>query len=152
MAFQGTVTGNLGRDPQLQYTQSGKAVINLDIGATPRQKNRDTNQWEDAGKPVWLRITLWEVTAERIANMQLSKGDQVAVTGTLVIKTFRLNDGTEGTSLELLNPRFLGAVPKQAKYGNPSMQGTQGAYGETVQWGNATSDKDPWETQEPAPF
>lgn len=150
MAFQGTVTGNLGRDPQLKYTQAGKAVLDLNIGATPRQKNRQTEQWEDAGESVWVTVSLWEQAAEKVANMQLHKGDHVAVEGTLTVRAFKYEDGTKGASLELLRPRFLGAIPKQMRQANPQTQGAQSAYGSNVQWGQPANDQ--WASSEPAPF
>lgn len=145
MAFTGTLTGNLGQDPQIRYTDSGKALLELSVAATPRGKRPNSDQWEDVGATVWLRVTFWEQDAERVANMRLSKGDQVAVSGTLKIRKYTGQDGKPADSLELYRPRFLGAVPR-----NPQAQ-APAAHGENIQWDNPQAGS-PWETQEPAPF
>lgn len=145
MAFTGTLTGNLGQDPQMRYTDSGKALLHLRIAATPRGKRPNSDQWEDVGAPVWLAVTFWERDAERVANMRLSKGDQVAVSGTLKIREYTRQDGKPGESLELHRPRFLGAVPR-----NPQPQ-APAAHGDNIQWDNPQAGS-PWETQTAAPF
>ncbi len=145
MSFTGTLTGNLGQDPQMRYTDSGKALLQLNIAATPRGKHPNSDQWEDVGAPVWLGITFWEQDAEKVANLQLQKGDQVAVSGTLKIREYTRRDGQTAYSLELHRPRFLGAVPR-----NPQAQ-APAAHGENIQWDNPQAGN-PWETQKTAPF
>lgn len=144
MAFTGTLTGNLGQDPQMRYTDSGKALLQLNIAATPRGKRPNSDQWEDVGAPVWLGVTFWEQDAEKVANLQLQKGDQVAVSGTLKIREYTRRDGQTAYSLELHRPRFLGAVPR-----NPQSQ-APAAHGENIQWDNPQAGN-PWENQA-APF
>ncbi|WP_297572257.1 single-stranded DNA-binding protein [uncultured Actinomyces sp.] len=148
MAFTGTLTGNLGQDPQMRYTDSGKALLQLSIAATPRGKRPNSDQWEDVGAPVWLGVTFWEQDAERVANLQLQKGDQVAVSGTLKIREYTRRDGQTAYSLELHRPRFLGAVPRNPQ---PAQGQGQGAHGENIQW-DVNNQANPWETQETAPF
>lgn len=143
MAFTGTLTGNLGQDPQMRYTDSGKALLQLSIAATPRGKRPNSDQWEDVGAPVWLAVTFWEQDAERVANMRLQKGDQVAVSGTLKIREYTRRDGQTAYSLELHRPRFLGAVPR-----NPQ---APAGHRENIQWDNPQAGS-PWETQTTAPF
>lgn len=145
MSFTGTLTGNLGQDPQMRYTDSGKALLQLNIAATPRGKRPNSDQWEDVGAPVWLGVTFWEQDAERIANLQLNKGDQVAVSGTMKIREYTRRDGQTAYSLELHRPRFPGAVPR-----NPQAQ-APAAHGENIQWDNPQAGN-PWETQKTAPF
>ena len=48
--------GNLAADPELRYTPAGKAVADIRVGATPRVKNRQTDQWEDDGLTQWYRV------------------------------------------------------------------------------------------------
>ncbi|KTR02141.1 single-stranded DNA-binding protein, partial [Curtobacterium luteum] len=42
-----TVIGNLTADPELRYTQNGKAVANFTIASTPRTFDRQNNEWKD---------------------------------------------------------------------------------------------------------
>ena len=129
MSAKVTVTGNLGRDPEVRYTNAGTAVSELNIAATHSTKDKQTGQWSDVGVPLWLRATFWEDQAEHLANV-LRKGDRVTVEGILVRKEFQKRDGTTGEGLELTSARFLGVVPRRsqnaAQAAPPSFQ--QGSY------------------------
>jgi single-strand DNA-binding protein len=72
-----TLTGNLAADPDLKYTQQGKAVTNLTVMVNRRTKQGD--QWVDANVTGW-RVTCWEEMAERVAE-SLKRGDPVIVSG-----------------------------------------------------------------------
>lgn len=78
-----TITGRLGDDPALRFTQGGKAVANLRL-AHSKRKQVD-GAWVDDGPAIWLDVTLWEGRAERIAE-QARKGDEVLVTGRLTVR------------------------------------------------------------------
>jgi single-strand DNA-binding protein len=106
-----TVTGNLGQDPELRWSQQGKAILGLSIGCTPRRLNKQTNEWENVGEDVWVRATFWEEEAQRLVEV-LRKGSKVSVEGTLSRRVYQRSDGGQGESLELVGARFLGVVPK----------------------------------------
>ena len=72
-----TLTGNLAGDPDLKYTQQGKAVTNLTVMVNRRTKQGD--QWADANVTGWP-VTCWEDMAEQVAE-RLRKGDPVVVYG-----------------------------------------------------------------------
>ena len=67
------IIGNLGRDPEVKYTPSGKAVANFSVAINDgTQDNPHTS---------WVAVTAWDKTAERMATMQ--KGDCVDAVGRL---------------------------------------------------------------------
>jgi len=78
-----TITGRLGEDPALRFTQSGKAVANLRLAHSKRKQVN--GEWVDDGPTLWLDVTCWEGRAERIAE-QARKGDEILVTGTLTVR------------------------------------------------------------------
>ncbi|WP_266194706.1 single-stranded DNA-binding protein, partial [Salmonella enterica] len=78
------VTGNIAQ-PELRFTNNGKPVLELRIGATPRKQNPQTKEWEDWGAPLWYSATFWEAEAEHLAQT-LQKGMKVTVTGTQVVE------------------------------------------------------------------
>ena len=53
-----TVVGNLTADPELRTTGKGASVASFTIASTPRNWNRDSNQFED-GQALFLRCTAW---------------------------------------------------------------------------------------------
>lgn len=93
-----TLIGNLGADPELRYTPSGKAVANLRL-AVNRSWKGDDGEWQE--ESIWFKASLWEQRAERVAE-HMRKGDQVYVEGRLKpVRVYQRNDGTMGTELEV---------------------------------------------------
>ncbi len=74
-----TILGNLGRDPELRYTATGKPVATLSIATSSRRKNK-SGQWEDETQ--WHRVTVLGEQAEW-AGEKLTKGRTVYVEGAL---------------------------------------------------------------------
>jgi single-strand DNA-binding protein len=62
--------GNLGRDPELRYTQGGQAVANFTLATSERFANKSGEQQE---RTEWHRIVAWGKTGELCAQY-LSKG------------------------------------------------------------------------------
>lgn len=78
-----TIQGLAGitAEPDLKYTNNGKAVLNIRFAFNDRRFNEQANQWEDT-KTFYVDGTAWEDTALRLAD-QLRMGDQVYVEGRL---------------------------------------------------------------------
>lgn len=96
-----TITGvaRLVADPELSFTQSGKAMAKLRLAFNSRRLNKQTNQWED-GDVCWLRGTAWERLAEHAAET-LEKGSEVIVTGEIRTEEWE-RDGQKHSATALL--------------------------------------------------
>ena len=105
------ITGNIGQQPEVRFTQTGTATLNFSIGCTPRRKDRNSDRWEDDGAPLWITVTLWGDEAERLADI-LHTGDRVSVNGILKRRVYDRRDGGQGESLELVGARDLAVIPK----------------------------------------
>jgi single-strand DNA-binding protein len=123
-----TVVANLVKDPEIRYTQNGKAVVSLRLADTPRSLNPVTNEWED-GTTLWLTAVAWDSLAENAAA-SLAKGMKVVVTGSLTQRNYKTKDGEDRIELEIkaeeISPslRYATAtVTKKAstKGGSPSV-------------------------------
>ena len=137
-----TATGRLGADPELKFTQSGKAVTNFRI-ACDKRKN-ENGEWKTLST-VWLSVSLWENDAEAAAE-HLAKGDLVTVVGQLNVREYDRKDGTKGQSIEIDYGRVSKALPRsgggnaqrpaQAAASNPweTSQASQGG----AAWGSET--------------
>lgn len=110
MSAEITVTGNLTRDPETSKTKSGELVVRLGIAATRRQFDKKTNEWVDDGEPLYLNASFFGDSYEYITDL-VSKGDQVTVTGTLVLRGWESKKGS-GQSLEIRFSKFLGYMKK----------------------------------------
>ena len=94
-----TVVGNLVDDPELRFTPSGAAVANFRIASTPRNFNRQTNEWED-GEALFLSCSIWRQAAENVAE-SLQKGMRVVVQGRLKSRSYETREGEKRTVMEL---------------------------------------------------
>jgi single-strand DNA-binding protein len=72
--FNGTLTGNIGRDPDFQTTQSGQMVSKFSLAVRqPKKQGQDQPAF-------WVKVEVWGKQAEYVANY-LKKGNSVCVTG-----------------------------------------------------------------------
>ncbi len=98
--------GNLGRDPELRYTQSGQAVVNFTLATTENWTNRNGEREE---RTEWHRIVAWGKTAELCAQY-LSKGRTVYVEGRLQTREWEDREGQKRRTTEITaqTVQFLG--------------------------------------------
>lgn len=95
--FQTTITANVTRDPELRYTASGKAVVNLPLAHNSRTKVG--SDWVD-GETTYLEAVLWEDMAEHAAET-FHRGDRVLVTGEITVEGYTGTDGAKRTKVVL---------------------------------------------------
>lgn len=91
----------LGGDPELRFTQSGKAVASFSAIAS-KSKNvgtRENPDWQD-DKEIWVRVTVWDKIAENVAE-SLEKGSRVVIIGEIFTEKYTDRDGNERTSLNV---------------------------------------------------
>jgi single-strand DNA-binding protein len=88
-----TVSGNLTRDPELKFTDSGLARVRFGIASTRKVKDKETTSFYD--------VVAFGKTAENIQE-SLSKGAGILVTGRLEVRQYDKNDGTKGTAVEVV--------------------------------------------------
>ena len=92
------IIGNLGADPELRYTPSGKAVADLRVAVNDRSRGPD-GEWQE--ETHWFRVELWEQAAERAAERS-AKGPQGLRRGrSCDAREFEGKDGEKRTSLEI---------------------------------------------------
>lgn len=72
--------GNLTRDPEVRYLQSGTAVTEVGLAINRQWTDRNSNERKE--ETTFVDVTLWGRTAE-IAGEYLSKGRQVYIEGRL---------------------------------------------------------------------
>jgi len=113
--------GNLGRDPELRYTQSGQAVANFSLATTERFSTRDGEKQE---RTEWHRIVTWGRTAELCAQY-LSKGRSVYLEGRLQTNEWEDKEGQKRKTTEIVanTVQFLGG--RGGGQGGPSGGGSE---------------------------
>jgi single-strand DNA-binding protein len=93
-----TIVGRLTRDPELQYLQSGTAVLRLGVAVNGRQKDASGN-WID--KPNFFDVKVFGGQAETLNN-HLAKGRRVGVDGRLDWSSWEAPDGTKRSKVEIV--------------------------------------------------
>ncbi|OGX16314.1 MAG: single-stranded DNA-binding protein [Omnitrophica WOR_2 bacterium RBG_13_41_10] len=101
--------GNLTKDPELRYTPSGTAVVNLRLAVN--SKFRDRNQ-EMKEETCFVTVVVWDKQAES-CNQYLHKGSPVFIEGKLQSRSWEDNTGQKRNVIEVRADRvqFLGAAP-----------------------------------------
>lgn len=155
-----TVVGNLTADPELRFTPSGAAVANFTVASTPRNFDRQTNEWKD-GDALFLRCAVWRDAAENVAE-SLTRGSRVVVQGRLKQRSYETKEGEKRTVFEMdvdeVGPSLKYATAKVNKtsrggggfgggggYSGGNQGGGQGSGGQGS-GGQGSGGDDPWAT------
>ena len=98
--------GNLGRDPEIRYTQGGQAVANFTLATSESFNSREGKREE---RTEWHRIVVWGKTAELCAQY-LSKGRTVYIEGRLQTREWEDKEGQKRKTTEVVaqTVQFLG--------------------------------------------
>ncbi len=98
--------GNLGKDPEVRYLDSGVAVANITLATTENYKNKEG---ERVSQTEWHDIVLWRGLAE-IAEKYLKKGSSVYIEGKIRTRKWEDKDGNNRYRTEILanNMTMLG--------------------------------------------
>lgn len=119
--------GNLGRDPELRYTQSGQPVANFSLATSEQFTKKDGTRDE---RTEWHRIVAWARTAELCAQY-LSKGRTVYVEGRLQTREWENREGQKQRTTEVVaqTVQFLGG-PRGSGSGSSGGGGGSSSGGE----------------------
>jgi single-strand DNA-binding protein len=93
--------GNITRDIEVKYLQSGMAVTELGLAVNDRRKNQQ-GEWIE--ETTFVDVTLWGRTAE-IAGEYLGKGSPVLIEGRLKLDTWE-TDGQKRSKLRVVGERM----------------------------------------------
>jgi single-strand DNA-binding protein len=114
-----TIAGNLGKDPEMRFTDSGQAVCAFSV-ATSRKYTSGSG--EKVEETIWFRVSAWGKQAE-ICNQYLKKGSKVLIVGRLTAdkstggpRVYESN-GTHRASFEITSQevRFLSPAAEKAE-------------------------------------
>jgi len=92
-----TIIGNLTADPELRFTASGVAMVNLSVADSRRYQDRN-GEWQE--ETSFFRGTCWRDLAENIAE-SLTKGARVIISGRLKQRTWETKEGEKRNVVEI---------------------------------------------------
>jgi single-strand DNA-binding protein len=76
--------GNLGKDPELRYTSTGKAFASFSLATSSSWKDQDGNMQE---RTDWHNIVAWQKLAE-VCGEWLKKGQKVYIEGRIQTRSY----------------------------------------------------------------
>lgn len=116
--------GNLGRDPEVRYSQAGTAIAKMNLAVTERRKQGD--EWADHTE--WIRVTVFGRTAENVGQY-LAKGRGVYVEGRMQTSKYTDREGQEKWSTEVIANHIVflpdGSGGKKGDFGGGEGKKTQ---------------------------
>lgn len=128
-----TLTGGLPRDAELRFTPQGAAVTNFTLANSDNRYDQEQNQWVKT-RTMYLDVTIWNEAGNKQnptpwaeLAAELKKGDQVAVTGKLVTRSWETKDGEKRTKIEFQALRFYRMPNTQQGQPQQQQQGGQSA-------------------------
>lgn len=112
------IIGNLGANPDLRHTQTGRSVATLSVATNRRWEDDNGKKHEET---TWHRVVVWAKQAENVAKF-CSKGDPVYVAGRLATRTYTDNEGVERYAVEVIaqSVQFLKPAPGSNRPPHPA--------------------------------
>ena len=101
-----SIVGNLGKDPEVRYTQSGAPVCNFSVATTETWFDQENQKQE---RTDWHNIVVWGKQAEACGKY-LAKGRACYIEGRIQTRNYDAQDGTKRYVTEIVAQRvqFLG--------------------------------------------
>lgn len=96
------ILGNLTRDPEVRYTQSGKAVATFNVAAS---NTFTTSDGETKEQTAFINCVAWGKLGESIGNLR--KGNRAFVEGRLQTRSYETQDGQKRYVTEVV-ANFIG--------------------------------------------
>jgi single-strand DNA-binding protein len=112
--------GRLGKDPEMQYFESGAVKAAFSLATSERYKNREGQQVENTE---WHNLVLWGKGAE-IAEKYLRKGKQIYVEGSIKTRSWEAQDGTKRYMTEINVQTFKMLGSREDENGGQSAGGS----------------------------
>ena len=122
--------GNLGADPELRFTQSGQAVLNMRLATTESYLDKDKVRRE---RTDWHSVVMWGKRGEALAKI-LTKGSSIFIEGSLRTSSYDNKEGQKVYKTEInannliLTGRGKGAAGGENEAGGGYEGGGGGGY------------------------
>lgn len=125
MLNQCSFIGNLGRDPETRYMNSGDAVVSFSIAINEKWKDRNGEQQESTE---WVNVTAFRKLAE-ICERYLKKGQLVFVQGKMKTRKYKDRDGNDRYSTEIIadTMKMLGGSSEGRQESRPARRQSEPA-------------------------
>lgn len=115
------LVGNLGRDPEIRFTNDGTKIANLSLATSESWKDKQTGERKE--KTEWHRVVIFNDRLADVAERYLRKGSTVYIEGSLQTRKWTDQSGIEKYTTEIVLQRFRGELTMLGSRG-----GSEGGY------------------------
>lgn len=111
--------GHLGKDPEVRYLPSGKAVANVSLATSESWKDKETGEKQQ--RTEWHRVTFYSPLAE-IVERYLKKGALIYIEGRLQTHKWQDKNGQDRYTTEVIvnEMKMLGGKEDRAAVPPPA--------------------------------
>lgn len=97
------LVGHLGKDPEIQYLDSGVCLAKFSLATTESYKDRNGNKVDQTE---WHNIVIWRKLAE-VAEKYLRKGNAIYLEGKIQTRSWDDKDGNKKYMTEIVADNFV---------------------------------------------
>lgn len=126
----------VGSDYDLRFAPSGIAVGSFRAVGSQSKKN-DNDEWETTAE-IWVTVTVFGKQAEACANLEIVKGAQVDILGSISIEDWETKDGEKRQTVKVIADA-IGVREQRDQRG-----GGQQRQQQAPQQAGRQGDPDPW--------
>ncbi|MFH1803564.1 MAG: single-stranded DNA-binding protein [Pseudomonadota bacterium] len=98
------LVGNLGRDPEIRFTQAGKKIANFSIATSEQWKDRQSGERRE--RTEWHRIVVFSDALADVVEKYVKKGSKLYIEGQLRTRKWQGQDGKENYTTEIVLEGF----------------------------------------------
>lgn len=120
------VIGNAGKDAEVRYTGTGKAVASFSVATTDSWKDKTTGQMQE--RTEWHNIVAWDRLAE-ICGEYVKKGTRLYIEGRIQNRSYDDKDGNKRYISEIVANDMMLLDGRRQEGGGGYEQGSASAYG-----------------------
>lgn len=102
------LVGNVGKDPEIHATQSGKEIANLTLATSESWKDKSTGERKERAE--WHRVVIFNEGLVNVVKNYVKKGSKLYVEGQLQTRKWTDQQGVEKYSTEIVLQQFGGQI------------------------------------------
>ncbi len=96
--------GNLGRDPEVRFSQDGNKIVNMSVATSETWNDRASGERRE--RTEWHRVVVFDDRIADVAEKYLKKGSKVYLEGQLQTRKWQGQDGQDRYTTEVVLGRF----------------------------------------------
>ncbi|MEQ5774194.1 MULTISPECIES: single-stranded DNA-binding protein [unclassified Thalassospira] len=102
------LVGNLGRDPEIRFTQAGKKIANFSIATSEQWRDRQSGERRE--RTEWHRIVVFNEGLADVVERFVKKGSKLYIEGVLRTRKWQGQDGKDNYTTEIVLEGFNSAL------------------------------------------